>query len=471
MTKNFCLLVPAFLLLTGCSQEPRFSTHSPQAIEHFTNGMKQRERFYFREAAQEFHAALVADSGFAMAWTGIAMVFFQTDHEVDAKRTIVLAMQKSQQATRWEQLYVRMWDERIAYRRDEAMATAESLVAISPKEESVYQFLGELANERKDIEGATRWFQKALDLDSTYAIAVMSLGYAYSDLGDPEKAITQMKRYIQLEPDAADPRASLADLLLRAGRYDEALEQYHASLSLKPDYWYAFSQIGRVYLTLGRLHEAEDQIRQSLKLLSDAPQNEATLLTFLGNLDMMRGKFEEGLARFTNALGMDSTMGGAAFSRALALARLHRFKEASGTISRLEEELHKRNLQGTSAMVQFHVLRSRVLQLENRLPEAEQACKQALDLSGHLDRLDVFRQLGEVRLALHDNDGALDACEGALTINPNHPMTLLTLTRVYHATHDRAMMKEIGGRLLQLWSKADPDFLPLKELRALKPGA
>jgi tetratricopeptide (TPR) repeat protein len=167
---------------------------------------------------------------------------------------------------------------------------------------------------------------------------------------------------------------------------------------------------------------------------------------------------------------MDSTMGGAAYSRAYALARLRRFEEAAAMIGRLQAELQRRNMESTSAMVQYHLVRSRVLLLEGRLPEAEDACRKALELSAHLDRLEVFRQLAEVRLALHDNEGALDACAEALAINSNHPMTLLTLARVYHATRDGAMMKEIGGRLLQLWSKADADFLPLKELKDLKPG-
>ena len=52
----------------------------------------------------------------------------------------------------------------------------------------------------------------------------MSLGYAYSRVGELEKAAVQMQKYIRLAPDAADPRASYADILVYIGRYDEALD-------------------------------------------------------------------------------------------------------------------------------------------------------------------------------------------------------------------------------------------------------
>ncbi len=43
-------------------------------------------------------------------------------------------------------------------------------------------------------------------------------------------------------------------------------------------------------------------------------------------------------------------------------------------------------------------------------------------------------------------------------MNPNQPDVLLTLVRIYHDQGDRRMTKEIGQRLMNFWSKADPDY-------------
>jgi tetratricopeptide (TPR) repeat protein len=458
------------LALAGCRQEPRLSTNSQEAVRHYQAGVKERNRFYFNEAKAEFLQALKADSGFAMGWLGLATVGYFRGSESDARRNIVKALSLTGRVTPREGFAIRMWDHRIGYRLDEARAAAESLVQRYPDEACAYQFLGELAGLTKNQELAAKWFTKAIELDTSFALAVMSRGYAYSNMGQSDRAIAEMERYIRLEPDAADPRASLADLLVRAGRYQEALGQYQKSLELKPDYWYAFKSIGSVYALLGRLREAEQQIRTSLELLPPTSNKEASLLLIRGEMEGLRNNYAETARMAREALTIDSSLGEAAFQLAHALARTGKFKDADRTIERLREELERRGLRGSVAMGRFHLLRARVLGLEGKYAEAVDACNESLESTAFIDRFEVFRILADIRRRMGDTERALDACSEALSINNNNPFALLTLVRIYHQRNDAQMTREIAGRLQLLWSKADPDFYPLLELRAILSG-
>ena len=152
---------------------------------------------------------------------------------------------------------------------------------------------------------------------------------------------------------------------------------------------------------------------------------------------------------------------------AFALAKTGRFTAAHEVIRHLRSELEMRNLQESSGMAQFHLLRARVLTLEGEYEGALAACDSALGLSAYIDRPEIYRNLAEIRQRMGDTEGALDACSEALSSNPRQPFALLTLTRIYHKRNDTAMTAEVGNRLLQLWSGADADFSPLQELRRL----
>ncbi len=306
-----------------------------------------------------------------------------------------------------------------------------------------------------------------LEADTGFSQAVMSIGYAYSTLGNQEKAVGYMQRYIRMAPDAADPRASYADLLVRAGRYQDALEQYRASLALKPDYWYAEQEIGRVYMTLGRLRAAEEQFDRMLRLLPDNGRHEAIRLRIRGFIALSRARREDAVILFRQSADRDSSLLNVGYGLCVVLSGLRRFEEAHEVITQVERELKVRNLTQGPAMQGFHLMRARVLTEEGNLEEARRACENAFEFSSPLSRGAVFAHIARINLAAAEWEAALDAVDEALKVNPNTPEVLLTLTRIYSAKQDRRMTAEIGRRLLELWKDADGDFSGLLEVKRL----
>lgn len=465
--KNLPFILIVLLMLMACNDAPKLTTNSSEALTHYNEGVRALDRFYYADALTSLEKALQLDSNFAMASARLALALARTGNEVAAKSEIKKAIQKSLAATEEEQLFIRIIDHAIHYRNEAAAAVADSLIAMSPKNAEVYMFRGNFYELNKDFDAGLEMYKKAIDTDTAYAMAVMSLGYAYSASGEIDNAIQQMERYIRLAPDAADPRASFADILFRAGRYDEALDQYNESLKLKPDYWYAINRIGDVYTTLGRLNEADEQFDLGLTKMVLNNQVRATRLATGAILQLKRGKYEEAIRLCEQSLVLDSTNGRAAYVRVRALIKLKRFGEAEKTIERIRNELIKRNLTESQAMLEFHFLRAKFFREQNLLDDALAACDSAMEYGSKLTRTDVYHEIAEIQLKRRDYDATFDALEEALRYNPNSPDALLTLARAYKASGDQTMTNEIGNRLAELWKNADKDFQPLIELKSL----
>ncbi len=467
MNRASPFLLVVLLVVGGCQEHPRLSTRSPQALDAYHAGQVQFDQFSYAEAKTSFERAIAADSGFAMAWLRLGIVHLSIKDLTQATTCVDKAMTLAPSATRREQLFIRMWFERLHFDASAAAATADSLADLYPDEKEVYLFRGNLYEQSKNFDAAIRSYQRAVQADTGYALAVMTLGYAYSNIGDQDKAITQMQRYIQLAPKEPDPRASYADILLRAGRFDEALEQYRQSLVLKPDYWYAFQQIGTIDMIKGKLREAEEHFHQSMKMLPYNRQLEAAESGVEARLELLRGKTDIAAALYRKSLEIDTVNLDGALGYVQALAKSGHAAEATEVLGRIHEEFGRRGILTSPAMAVYYLATSYARMYEGKLTDALVMCDSGFAYSTTLARAAIYRQMAEINLRQKAFDDGLNACEEGLALSPNSPDILLTLVRLYVASGDHRLAGEIGSRLLDFWKDADPDFEPRHEVLRL----
>jgi tetratricopeptide (TPR) repeat protein len=458
-------LACAGVVLSGCEQKLKITTSSEEARKQYREGVTLLDKFYFAEAKSAFRKATQLDTNFAMAYARLGLLYYRAGSEDSARREITRAIHTMGEASSYEQLFIRMLDHLLHFRNAEALRVADSLTSLYPDDAEGFVFRGDLLELNKRADAALEMYKKAVKTNPSYAPAVMSLGYAYSARGNEAEAIKAMQRYIELVPDAADPRASFADILFRSGRYAEALEQYKASLDLKPDYWYAFTRMGDVYVVLGRLKEAKQQYEIGMSHLLAGAQMRASQVATDASLALRRGKYDEALRLFDEALALDSTSFRSAYGRTLALLKLKRLKEVEAMLHTIRTEILRRNLEESSIMLQFHLLQARMFEEQGRFDEALTACDSAFQYGTELTRTEVYHRVADIYLKSGDSEKALDALDDALRYNPNNPEVLLTLAKVYKAVGDKRMTREIGNRVLDLWKQADADFQPLQELK------
>jgi len=455
----------AGLFLPGCGSDRRWTTDSREAVQWVETGVRQWQRFYYVDALKSLDSAIAADSMFAIAWGRAGLVHLYAGNLPDARSAIARATRLAVDATPREQRFIRLWSYRINEKRDLEAALADSLLAMYPEETELYLLRGQCYEFEGNYEAAVRLYSQGVKQDTGFALGIMSLGYAYSVLGEQKKAVEYMQRYIRMAPQEPDPLASYADLLMRAGQYDEALEQYQKALQVKPDYWYAVREIGTVYLVKGRLRDAERQFEEAVKLLPATMQSEAGLMRLRGVIDLQRGRYEDAIQLFRAVHAIDSTYVGTTGGLTVALSKLKRFDEAWAMAESVRAEMDRRNLTGRQLVQGYHLLRARILLEEGRTEEAEGECREAMEASTPLTRAAVYIHLARVYRARRAWEPAIDAIENALSLNPNSPEALHVLALVYSDRGDKQMASEIGERLFQLWSAADSDYVPLLELR------
>lgn len=85
------------------------------------------------------------------------------------------------------------------------------------------------------IDDAREYFEVAMRQAPDSAESVALVGYSQHRLGDDEGAITTLRRSLQLDPDHAEARIYLGNILYDRGEYEAAL--YHLDRSKPEDHW------------------------------------------------------------------------------------------------------------------------------------------------------------------------------------------------------------------------------------------
>ncbi len=94
---------------------------------------------------------------------------------------------------------------------------------------------GLLAENKGQNYEAIKCWQRALDMRGEPGTLRIKLANAYTNLGDIQSAIKQLRTLISEQPDHMAAKVNLAKLLADSGRWSESLEQARAALKLNPN--------------------------------------------------------------------------------------------------------------------------------------------------------------------------------------------------------------------------------------------
>jgi len=188
---------------------------------------------------------------------------------------------------------IEKFKEAISLSPDYAQAYAEMALA--------YNLLGFMyllpANEA--YPKAREFAQKAIEIDPANADAYVILANTKLFFGwDWEMAGNRFMKAIELNPNSAHARVYYAFHLLCLGRVNESLREMTIAYSLDP--LRDPMMLGLVLLRSGRLQEAQEQFRKSV----ESEPKRAHALWMVGHIDVLGGRFEEGLATIRKALAL-----------------------------------------------------------------------------------------------------------------------------------------------------------------------
>ncbi len=184
---------------------------------------------------------------------------------------------------------------------DEATKYFLKALAIQSDYADAQSALGEiLANQQKTSE-AIRWFKRAIRSNPNYTQTYLNLGFLLQSQGKADAAMGNFQKAANLEPDGpADYfyRAKIADA---SGRSDEAIASLRAVVKAKPDFWQAHYMLGLELATKWKTEYAQAQFEEAIRYRPDFAdahfQRGIALIT--------QGKTNQALSEFRTTLQLD----------------------------------------------------------------------------------------------------------------------------------------------------------------------
>lgn len=107
---------------------------------------------------------------------------------------------------------------------------------------------GVLAENKKQYDAAITFFDKAIELNPTYADAYLELGSVYYAVGNFDKQLEMYQKAALYAPRDFDILYYLATAYEDKGMYDQAIAQYESILQLRPDHKDSLYQLAILYL-------------------------------------------------------------------------------------------------------------------------------------------------------------------------------------------------------------------------------
>jgi tetratricopeptide (TPR) repeat protein len=214
----------------------------------------------------------------------------------------------------------------------EAIAHASRALTIDPGLAEAYASLA-FANFflQWDFAAAGQQFQKALELNPSYATAHHWYGNYLSDMGKEENALAEIRRALDLDPLSAIISRDVAWPLFFTRRYDEAIAQLDRTLAAFPEYSPAERLRARALAQRGEHTEAVRQFEQQ-KLRADSARSRCELAWSYA----LAGRRAQALAELRSAEALKT--GVYPYDVALVYAALHEPDEALSALERAFQE-------------------------------------------------------------------------------------------------------------------------------------
>jgi eukaryotic-like serine/threonine-protein kinase len=214
------------------------TTSSMEAYKYFMEGREDFRKLYYDDARIAFEKSIRLDPGFAEAYLNLGISYANLENTEAAHTAIKRAKALSDKATEKYKLAIEATYASWIERDDEKYSRIlRERAERFPKEKGIHLALGDYYSISKgENDKAVEEYNRALELDPDYGLALNELAYTYLDKREFSKAVENLKKYVALSPGEANPVASLAEAYFWMGSLDEAITAYKDSLKIKRDF-------------------------------------------------------------------------------------------------------------------------------------------------------------------------------------------------------------------------------------------
>jgi protein O-mannosyl-transferase len=175
-----------------------------------------------------------------------------------------------------------------------------------------------------DTAGARQNFITAIHLDPNLAEPKTNLGNVLVTEDRVEEAIELLREVVRVTPNDPDAHNNLGIALARVGRVDEATAEYHTAIELKPTHVEAHNNLANTLARAGHLEGAIAEYQQVLELRP----NYAEAHNNWGNALLQAGRAEAAISQYQEATRLRADYAEAHYNLANAYAQVTELSRA-----------------------------------------------------------------------------------------------------------------------------------------------
>jgi tetratricopeptide (TPR) repeat protein len=219
-------------------------TANPAALQEYLLGRqfwnRQTEKG-FAEALQHFNRAKEIDPGFALAWAGIADVYWAAaDADISPAEARGKAKASAQRALELDDSLAEAhtalaaMNYALEFQWAESEKEIERAIKLKPNYALAHWQYGWLLVFVGRLDEARQEFQRAVELDPLSAVMTTDLNVPYTLKKDYDKAIAQCRKALELDSTFYLPHFVLGWIeIARGGNYSKALEEFRVAQSME----------------------------------------------------------------------------------------------------------------------------------------------------------------------------------------------------------------------------------------------
>ena len=192
---------------------------------------------------------------------------------------------------------------------------------------------------KKNLEQARQMFQRAVEVDSGYALALAGIAdctsFLYmhysSDISVIQEALTISRKALDLDPSLSEAHASMGLALSLSGDHESSAKEFNRAVALNPMLYEAYWYFGLMRCTQGNLTEASGLFTKASQVRGDDLQSVMMQMTVFSGLELETELLSAARKAFEIAdrrLQLNSEDARAAYIGATALVHLNETSKA-----------------------------------------------------------------------------------------------------------------------------------------------
>ncbi len=234
-------------------------------------------------------------------------------------------------------------------------------------EEALASFLqGRDLVERVRLEDSKTYFEKAVELDSSFALAWLFLSFVQPDLskrfdyiersrshadgvsegeriyilanysnfhGDEKKREKYLQELVEMYPKDERLVGELGNFYFERHKFDKSMVYYKRAISINPEYSTPYNQMGYTYRYQNNFPAAEESFKKYITLIPDDPNPYDSYAELL----LKMGEFDVSMETYQKALEIDPDFTPSHFGLASNLIYMREFGKARNQLKRLSK--------------------------------------------------------------------------------------------------------------------------------------